>query len=62
VKVRNGPRIVESNDPLAMVYTLLPSEHIIRAAGCVPWDPRGPHYEVIDGALKFLGPFEPPRC
>jgi hypothetical protein len=53
----NRPRIVESNDPLAIVYTILPSEHMVRAAGRRFWDERGPHYEVIDGALKYLGSF-----
>jgi hypothetical protein len=56
----NRPRIVESNNPLEIVYTLLPSEHMICAAGRAPWDPHGLHYEVIDGALRYLASFEPP--
>jgi hypothetical protein len=30
----NGAKAVESNDPLTIVYSLLPSEHIVRGADC----------------------------
>jgi hypothetical protein len=53
------PRTVESNDPLAVVYSLLPRLHMLRAAGRTSWDKHGPYYEVIDGAPKYTGPFEP---
>src|SRR5262249_40789014 len=46
-------------DPLAIVYSLLPAEHMNRAAGRAPWDEHGPHYEVVDGFLKYMGPFGP---
>jgi hypothetical protein len=55
----NGAKVVESNDPLTIVYSLLPSEHIVRAAGRAAWDKTGPHYEVIDGTPKYMGPFRP---
>jgi hypothetical protein len=53
------PRIVESNDPLAVVYSLLPRAHMLRAAGRTSWDKHGPHYEVMDGMPKYTGPFGP---
>jgi hypothetical protein len=55
----NGAKVVESNDPLTIVYSLLPSEHIVRAAGRAAWDKTGPHYEVIDRTPKYMGPFRP---
>ena len=48
-------RMIDPRDPLAVVYTLLPSAHMARAAGRAPWDQTGPHYELVDGALKYLG-------
>lgn len=52
----NRPRTIEPNDPLAIVYTLLP-HHLVRAGGRAEWDQNGPRYELVDGTLKYLGPF-----
>jgi lysophospholipase L1-like esterase len=52
-------RAVESRDPLAMVYLVLPTNHMLRAAGRAEWDKDGPRYEIVDGSLKYLGHFAP---
>jgi hypothetical protein len=51
-------RSVENRDPLAVVYGILPSAHMFRAAGRAEWDQNGPRYEIIDGSLKDMGQFE----
>ena len=38
------------------VYTYLPYDHVMRAAGYTSWDRHGPKYEFISGDLKFVGP------
>jgi hypothetical protein len=39
-----------------VIYTLLPA-HVDRSAGRSPWDPDGPKYRIVDGQLKYEGPF-----
>jgi hypothetical protein len=51
------PRAVEPNDPLAIVFTLLPEDHVWRAGGLEPWDKHGPLYEIVDGKATYVGPF-----
>lgn len=47
-------------DARAAVYTALP-EHVDRAAGRAPWDQHGPKYQIVDGRLRYQGPFSPQR-
>jgi hypothetical protein len=54
------PRKVESRDPQAIVYVVLPKEHMIRAAGRAEWDQNGPRYEVVNNSLEYLGHFTGP--
>jgi hypothetical protein len=55
------PERLGISNPLAIVFTLHADHSISRAAGLAPWDHRGPRYELIDGALKYLGPFNETR-
>jgi hypothetical protein len=48
-------RSIDSRDPLAIVYTLLPTDHMLRSGGRASWDQDGPRYEIIDGKLEYLG-------
>jgi len=52
---------VEARDPSAIVYVVLPWNHMQRAAGRVAWDKNGPRYEIIDGSLQHIGHFTPPK-
>jgi lysophospholipase L1-like esterase len=51
------PRTVERRDPLAIIYVVLPWNHMYRAAGRSSWDKEGPHYEIVDGVPKYIGHF-----
>jgi lysophospholipase L1-like esterase len=51
------PRTVESADPLAIIYLVLPWNHMYRAAGRATWDKDGPRYEIVDGIAKCSGHF-----
>ena len=53
----NLPRMIEPHDPLAIVFTVIPSVQPFRVAGRAEWDQNGPHYELVDGTLKYLGSF-----
>src|SRR5262249_39513194 len=52
------PTLFNLQRPAAVVYTALP-DHIRRAAGLTTYLRHGPLYNVIDGDLKLMGPFEP---
>src|SRR5262249_36780171 len=52
------PTLYNLERPAAVVYIAL-ADHIRRAAGLTTWDRHGPLYNVIDGDLKLIGPFEP---
>jgi hypothetical protein len=51
------PRMIERRDPQAIVYTMLTTPHMMRAAGHPKWDHKGPHYEVVRGTATYVGPF-----
>jgi hypothetical protein len=48
-------RSIDSRDPWAIVYTVLPTEHMLRSGGRASWDQDGPRYEIVDGKLEYLG-------
>jgi hypothetical protein len=56
----NRPGAVGARDPLAIVYLALPNNHMFRAAGRASWDRSGPRYEIVNGALEFVGHFNLP--
>lgn len=49
-----------TKDKNAVIYLFIPS-HIIRAAGNAIWDVNGPHYELINNELVYLGGFDDNR-
>jgi hypothetical protein len=51
------PHVIEAGDPLAIVYLVLPTNHMLRAAGRASWDQNGPRYEMLDGVLQYVGHF-----
>jgi hypothetical protein len=50
------PRKMGHADAAAVTYVALPG-HMDRSAGRSPWDRHGPRYRVVDGRLRFEGPF-----
>jgi hypothetical protein len=53
------PGAAGAHDPLAIVYIVLPNNHMFRASGRVSWDQNGPRYEIVNGNLEFVGHFSP---
>jgi hypothetical protein len=49
--------MIGRSNPLAVVYTMLPPDHIIRTAGRAHWDKHGPRYELINGEATYVGRF-----
>ena len=47
--------------PRLVVYQAIP-DHAWRAAGKAPWDSHGPHYEVTNEGLKYVGHFDDERA
>ncbi len=44
-----------SDSSVAVYYFIY--EHLLRAAGKMPWDVYGPHYEIENDSLVYKGPF-----